>query len=135
MRKMSRALVPMITQGFKDAAGVVVGKAAARAIPQMVGLAQAGYAGLAIQGVAAIAAGYAANRFLGANFGRMVLAGGLSAPLEALVKSLNIPIISAGLGDDLYLGGVGSYPALAAYPQELSGYAGDEDVAVMSGMM
>lgn len=133
-RKMSRALVPMVTQGFKDAAGVVVGKAAARAIPQMVGLAQAGYVGMAIQAVAAVAAGWAANRFIGANFGRMVLAGGLSAPLESLVKSLNIPIISAGLSDD-YLPGIGSYPMLAAYPQELSGYAGDEDVAMMSSVM
>lgn len=120
-----KGLIGMATQGLKDAAGVVVGKTAARALPQVLGLPQAGAMGLGIQAVAALVVGYGASRFLGHDVGRMVLAGGLAAPLESAVKQMNIPIVSAALS---------AYP-LGAYPGEGLGAGTGTDVAnIYTGM-
>lgn len=118
-RKMSRALVPMVTQGVKDAAGITVGIVATKVVSNLLPLPKTGAMGYGTQAVAAIAAGYAANRFLGANVGRMVLAGGLSVPLIAIVRSLNVPVVSSALGE-YYAAALPS--GLTAYPQQIASY-------------
>ena len=82
-----------------------------------------------MQVAAALAAGYV-GRFISPNASKMMLAGGLAAPIESYVKSLNLPIISAALGDGEGYYAVGAWPAPAA----ISGYpvgagVGDADDA------
>ena len=124
-----------ITDGVIDAAEVVAGKAVARAVPTLVGLPQGGAMGLAVQVGAALLAGFI-GRQISANAGKMMLAGGLAAPVESFVKGANIPLISAALADDeFYAPGalaVGAYPMLpgvSAYPQ----YGEDDDAEVVYG--
>lgn len=139
-----RGLVKVATQGIKDAALILVGKAATRAVSSMVPFgANVGIVGAGKQVLVSLAVGYAAHKALGADAARMVVAGGIAAPLETLVKGLNIPILSANLGDAtgaagsaLAIGnqypypvgdGMAAYP-LSAYPADDMGYA---DHAVM----
>lgn len=104
--------------GVTDAAEVVAGKAAARAIPNLVGLDTAGPLGLAVQGLSALVVGWVGHSFISHNAGKMMLAGGLAAPLESFVKSMNIPFISANLGEDtVEIDGMNAYPQLSAQTQ------------------
>ena len=110
-----RGIVEQLTGGVQDAVGIVLGKAAARALPSMVGMQKAGNTGLLTQAIAALAAGMAADRFLGVRTGRLVLAGGLTAPLESFVVGAGIPWISGALQPT----GMGAYVtphAIAAAP-------------------
>jgi hypothetical protein len=57
----------------------------------------------------------------------MVLAGGLAAPLETLLKGLNIPFISANLGEDVVeIDGLTSYPQIDARMGEYLQYGENE---------
>lgn len=119
-----RGVVAQLMQGGQDALGIVVGKAASRAIPALVNLTQTGPAGVAIQAASAIAAGWIGS-MVNRNFGRMALAGGLAGIVEGFVKVANIPILSASLGDE--------YDAvMGAYVTE--GEAGDERFGLYAGM-
>jgi hypothetical protein len=125
-------VVGQLMNGAVDATEVVLGKAVARAIPQLVGLPQSGAVGLAVQVGSALLAGYLA-RNISPNASKMVLAGGLAAPIESFVKGLNIPLISAALGDEDYYAvgaypmapgvgnGVGAYPSLQGEEDDVSG--------------
>ena len=107
-------------QGIKDGAGVVIGKAATRTVAGLVPFgANTGIVGALKQVVVAVAVGYGAHKVMGKEFARMVVAGGIAAPIETLVKGLNIPILSPALaaGDEAYAA-MGAYP-LAAYPAAL----------------
>jgi hypothetical protein len=107
--------------GVIDAGEVLVGKVVVRTVPGLIGFGSSDTIGLAIQALTAIVAGGVAHTFVNHNAGKMILAGGLAAPLETLIKSLNIPFISAGLGEDVVeIDGVSAYPQLTnmgAYPQ------------------
>lgn len=119
-----RGLMQIATQGVKDAAGVVIGKAATRTVSGLIPFgANTGIVGALKQVVVAVGVGYGAHRFMGKDFARMVVAGGIAAPLETFVKSLNIPLLSPALaaGDEAYAA-LGAYP-LAAYPRALAGVA------------
>lgn len=111
-------------QGVKDGAGVVIGKAATRTVAGLVPFgANTGLVGALKQVVVAIGIGYGAHKVMGKDFARMVVAGGIAAPIESLVKSLNIPILSPALaaGDEAYAA-LGAYPGragMAAYPPAL----------------
>lgn len=116
-------------QGVKDAALILVGKAGTRAVSAMIPFgANVGIVGAVKQVAVALAVGFAAHKALGADAARMVVAGGIVAPLETLVKGLNIPLVSANLGDATGAAGagfaiqdgrdgMGAYP-LAAYPPD-----------------
>ena len=121
-------------QGVKDAAGVVVGKAATRAVAGLIPFgANTGIVGTLKQVLVAVGVGYGANKVLGREFARMVVAGGIAAPLETLVKSMGIPILSPALsaGDEAYaaLGGHGAYPlaGVGMYPPALPAASGYGD--------
>ena len=107
-----RGVMGTIKQGVKDAAGVIAGKVAVRALPKLIpGATQPGALGLAIQGAFAVGAGWAAHKFVGGNFARMVVAGGIAAVAETAIKAYNIPYVSDALsGDD-------DVAMLAGYPQ------------------
>ena len=114
--------VRTLMNGAIDGAEVVVGKSLVRTIPQMIGLPTGDQMGLLVQAISAVVVGWAGHSFISPNAGKMFLAGGLAAPMETLIKQLNIPFISAGLGDDtVEIESMGAYPqitnALSAYPQ------------------
>jgi len=99
-----------LTNGVIDAGEVVIGKAAARTIPTLVGLPTGDTMGLVVQALSALVVGWAGHSFISANAGKMLLAGGLSAPVESLIKQMNLPIISAALGEDVVeIDGVSGY--------------------------
>lgn len=103
-----RGIVRQLTEGAVGAFQVLSGKALARVVPEMVGMPKEGPTGLAIQGAVAIFAGMMARQFFGAEAGKMVLAGALTAPVETLIVAANIPVISPALS---------AYPMLSAYPE------------------
>lgn len=117
---VGRGIVGKLVGGVKNAASIVAGKAAARAIPQALGLPQTGATGIAVQIGAALAAGMLADRFAGGRIGEFVLAGALAAPLESAIKKANVPFLSPALaGDDEVLlideRAARSYGLLGAY--------------------
>lgn len=96
---IGRGIIGKVMQGVTDAALGVVGKAASRAVPSLIGLPQGGAVGIATQAAVGIAAGMVADK-VRPGTGRAVLQGALMGPIESLVKGLNIPVISSALGDD-----------------------------------
>lgn len=94
VRKITRDL----TQGAMDAALILVGKAGARTIPAFLpNLPKEGNVGLAIQALTAVVLGLAADMVLRPAQAKMVLAGGLTAPVETLVVALNVPFLAPAL--------------------------------------
>ena len=101
-----------LMDGAMDSALVLTGKAATRMIPLMANLPKEGNIGLAVQGLTAVVVSMLAQNFLRPAQARMILAGGLTAPLETLIVSFNIPFLAPALqpveGDaqlSAYLGG------------------------------
>lgn len=130
-RLTPKAIVSRVTDGIQDAAGILTGKAAARAIPELLGFRQVGVAGMGMQLLSGLVAAYVADMFLGAKFGRQVMAGALLAPIESAIIGANIPILSPALAGGALMpattsaypsafnGGVGAYPSL---PGGIGGY-------------
>jgi hypothetical protein len=115
--------------GLVDAAEVLAGEAATNVIAGYIPVTGAALQAAAKVGAAVIVA-YVGKKFVGANFAKMALAGGLAAVIRGPVKAANIPIVSAALGDaDYYAVGAypqGALPGVGAYPQA---YAGDDEDA------
>lgn len=122
-----------LMDGAMDSALVLTGKAATRAIPLMVNLPKEGNLGLAIQGATAVVVSMLAQNFLKPQQARMILAGGLTAPLETLIVSYNIPFLAPALQPveadaqlSAYLGGYVTPPPPAATNGEgVGGYVDD----------
>ncbi|KKN26156.1 hypothetical protein LCGC14_0877570 [marine sediment metagenome] len=94
VRKVTRNL----TQGAMDAALILVGKAGARSVPAFLpNLPKEGNIGLAVQALVAVALGLAADMVLPSAQAKMILAGGLTAPVETLVVSFNVPFLADAL--------------------------------------
>lgn len=131
MNLSPKGILNQLTTGAIDASEIVVGKAIARSIPGLLGISTSGTMGLVIQLGGGIAAGFIGN-FINPNAGKMMLAAGLAAPIESLIKQMNIPFISSALGEDELveisaypqLDGVGDYVEMGAYPGsgDLVGY-------------
>lgn len=128
-------LVGKVVNGAVDASWIVAGKAVARTVPTLVpGIPQSGALGIAVQVASAVVAGYV-GKFISPNASRMMLAGGLAAPIESFVKGMNLPYVSAALSDADYAvgdyvkslpaGGVSDY--VHDYPR--AGTMGGMDVA------
>lgn len=83
-------------EGARGAVGVTVGKAAARAIPTQLGLPTTGPMGIATMLGVALALGMAADK-VSKKDAPFVLAGALSAPIEGLIRDLNVPVLSSAL--------------------------------------
>ena len=87
------------TQGVIDAGELIVGKTASRLVRGKLGFAGGTTIGAIVEFVTALAGGQLVGKYDG-NFGKMFIAGGIAAPLESVVKSLNLPFISSALGDE-----------------------------------
>ena len=125
-------LVKVAVQGAKDAALVMGGGAATRAIVNMLPLddkSKSGLMGAAVATGAVIGVSMAARRFLGADSARMVVAGGMIVPVKAMLTQF-VPSLGPLLGDydgfGAYLDPMGSYPALAG--TDASEYVADDMV-------
>ena len=128
----TKKFVDMGIAGIFDATHIVIGKSVARMVPNLVGLPNVGMLGILVQFGGGVVAGLLGS-FISPNAGKMMLASGLAAPMESLIKQMNIPFISASLGEELVefssypQVGVSAYPeveGMSAYPGsgELQGY-------------
>lgn len=117
-RLSTRGLMRQTVQGVQDAAWIVGGKAVSRAVPTMFNLPKEGVVGLGVQLGTAIAAGWLAHSFAGANAGRLVLAGGLTAPLETAIVAWRIPFLAPALSPMTAAVQVGAY----RQPRQLAAY-------------
>ena len=133
-------LVGDLIDGVADAGGVIAGRIGARSLPQVLGIQQAGNMGLLIQVLVAIAGGWIADQFLSKNMAKMILAGGLTAPLETLAVAMNVPFVAEALSPAVaqqalegYSGGL--YPRMGRYPRNaLGAYPRAGGAALMPGV-
>lgn len=117
-------VVKMFMAGTMTAGQVLIGKAAARAVPDMMDLPKEGNTGLAVQAAVAIAVGFVADMFLPKAVAASMLAGGLTAPLETMIQVWNVPWLADYLSATSAQEGVGAYvlatppplKALGSYP-------------------
>jgi len=136
-------IMGMFMGGTTTAAQVLVGKAAARSVPDLMSLPKEGNTGLAVQAAVAVAIGYLADMFLPRDASAAILAGGLTAPLETLIVANKVPWLSDALSPTTAQAEVGAYvssqppalQALGAYPRlvkprALGAYVEDEYQAV-----
>lgn len=87
-------VVKMLTRGTVTATQVLLGKAAARAVPDMLNLPKGGNQGLAVQVATALGVGYVAAMFFTQTTAAAILAGGLTAPIETLIVQAQLPYLS-----------------------------------------
>lgn len=99
----------MLTGGVTEAGQVLIGKAAARSIPDLAGLPKQGNVGLAIQAAVALGVGWLADRFVSKDAARALLAGGLTAPMETLIVAYNVPWLASALSPTTAQAEVGAY--------------------------
>lgn len=90
-------VLQQFTDGVVEAGQILVGKAAARSIPDIVNLPKEGNVGLAIQAGTALVIGYVADMFLSRDASRAMTAGALTAPLETLIVSSGVPWLAPAL--------------------------------------
>ena len=92
--RTARGFGNQLFNGVIDAGEVVVGKATAKMIPQMMGIPSSGPMGLLTQALVAIGVGFLGTQMISANAGKMMLAGALASPVEDMIKQMNIPFLS-----------------------------------------
>jgi hypothetical protein len=117
-------IIKQATRGVKDASAIVIGKAATRVVSNFIPIGtNAGIIGAVKQVLVAVGVGYGASKLVkSGDFARFVTAGGIAGALETIVKGLNIPILSANLGDGgeysaLNATGTSAYQGIGAYVQ------------------
>lgn len=122
-------LVKNAVQGVKDAAGILVGKAATRVVSSYIPIGtNTGVVGAVKQVAVAVGVGFAAKKLVKrGDFARFVTAGGIAGALESIVKGLNIPILSANLGSGEEMAAM-DFPALATAPIGIGAYPGGPGV-------
>lgn len=111
-------IMKSITDGSVEAVQILIGKAAARSLPDLIGAPKEGNIGLAVQAATALVSGYIAGMFLSPNASRAILAGGLTAPLETLIVAYQIPWLSQALSP------VSAANTLGAYARRGLGWSG-----------
>lgn len=124
-RRYSRnpaGIVDQVISGGIGAVEVLAGKGIARSVPQLFGIDRETTTGLIVQALSAIGAGIGSHYVLSSDAAHIVLAGGLAAPLETLIKRSGIPVVSAAFGEtEQEAGMIAAYPELmGTYPRALS---------------
>lgn len=102
-------IVGSLTDGSIEAVQILIGKAAARSIPDLIRAPKEGNVGLAVQAATALAVGYVSGMFLSENAARAMMAGGLTAPIETLIVTYNVPWLSRALSPVTAANGLSSY--------------------------
>lgn len=123
----------MVTGSIGDSVVIVGGELVARAVPSLVGLSsQSVYVQAAAGVVIAALAGVLGGKMLGAQKGQLLTAAGLASVEKSILKGLNVPYVSAYLGDgcdDLAVSVGTGTPGLTGYPsayqRRLNGYPVD----------
>lgn len=116
-RPRARDIVGRIQSGLTDGLNVLLGEAAARAIPTLFRLPTAGAVGIGVQLATAVGIGMVAERLVSRDAARMMVAGGVSAGLQSLVIAYNVPFLAPALQP----GTVSGYPQggrLIGYPRQ-----------------
>ena len=116
-------IVGSLMDGGVEAVQILVGKAMARSVPDLIGAPKQGNLGLAVQAAVALASGYVAGMVLSPNASRAILAGGLTAPLETLIVAYRVPWLSQALSPVTTANNVGSYAQGRMIGNGVSGYA------------
>ena len=118
MPRTARGFGNQLFNGIIDAGEVVVGKATAKMIPQMIGIPSSGPMGLLTQALVAIGVGFLGTQMISSNAGKMMLAGALASPVEDMIKQMNIPFISPALGEgEVFIEDMNAYPQIGNYPR------------------
>ncbi len=86
-------------QGVIDAGELTLGKIGSRLVRGKLGFPGGTTTGMIVEFVTALGGGLVTSKW-DRNFGKMFTAGGISGPIESVVKTLNIPFVSAPLGDE-----------------------------------
>lgn len=89
-------VVEMLKDGVIDSVEIIAGKAAVRSVPQLVKLPTTGNVGIAVQVATALVFGFLGDK-VSPEIGRNLLAGALTAPLEDMIVTANVPWISNAL--------------------------------------
>lgn len=125
----TRGLTGNIMKGIKGGTGVVLGKAAVRAIPALVRLPVTGVMGAAVQGITGVVLAPIVQKFLGGEWGTAFLYGAFAAPIESLIVSMNIPVLGPALSS--YPGeGLSAIPGPGISALSAGGFIEDEEVLV-----
>jgi len=115
-------IVGSLMDGSVEAVQILIGKAAARSLPDLVGAPKQGNIGLAVQAATALVTGYVAGMFLSENAARAMMAGGLTAPLETLIVSYDVPWLGRALSPVSTANGVAAYASRAQIGSGMAGY-------------
>jgi len=121
----------MLKDGSIAATQVLVGKAVVRSVPDLLNLPKQGNVGLAIQAAVALGTGYLSSMFLSRGAAAAMMAGGLTAPIETLLVSNNVPWIGEALSPTSdaaavsgYMGRYPQAPGMGRYPRPVAALAG-----------
>jgi hypothetical protein len=113
-----------LIEGTWGALGVTLGKAAARAVPQQLGLPTAGPVGIAVTAATALGLSMVAER-VSRKYAPFIVAGALAAPMEQIIRDRNIPILSPALSGYSLAGySLGTYDPANPDPELLRGGGG-----------
>lgn len=107
-----------------EAGQVLIGKAAVRTVPDLVGFPASGNTGIAIQAGTALVIGFVADMFLRPATVRALTAGALTAPLETLIVANDVPWLARALSP------VTAQNQLGAYVQWGAGRGGGSHAGV-----
>lgn len=102
-------VVDTLMDGFVEAGQVLVGKAAVRSIPDLVGAPKQGNMGLAVQVGTALVIGFASEMFFSKRTSQAMVAGALTAPLETLIVAQDIPWLGRALSPVTAVNGMNAY--------------------------
>lgn len=113
------SIVDQVMSGGIGAVEVLAGKGIARSVPSLFNIDRETTMGLIVQALAGLAAGLGAQYVLPSGAAHVIMSGGLSAPLESLIKRAGIPVISAAFGEtEEEAEYISAYPELmGAYPE------------------
>lgn len=122
----TRALVPLVLEAGTDAAAVVAGKVAVRLARSRLGMESGTAAGSAVEGAGGVVLVVLGQRMRSRVLRNMGV-GALAGALEGIVKTANVPVVSATLGD------IGDLPNAPITDGELAGYIGAGQAGEIAG--
>ena len=109
-RRFGGGFVRILTDGVVEAGQVLIGKAAARSIPDLLpNVPKQGNMGLAVQAGTAVVIGWIADMFLSKQAARAMVAGALTAPLETMIVANRVPWLSVALSPVTAQNGLQAY--------------------------